>query len=520
MNFPRKTMKPKYRQDTFLQIGSAGAVLSLLFLANCAASDLDWQEASLVTTGDLRYNEVQQKSSHNSFQRHEGLLDQLVYHRIRSVELDIYRGKFGRPGLSDDWYVYHIPFIDTGTSCDRLSNCLQELKVFDQQQPYHEIVTVWLDIKDGWGDSQTPAAFDALVSQYIDKDDILKPSDLFAACPGATSLKQTVVGSCRWPTLDSLRGKWMFVLTNGAYSNNRPDRVGFSTGTASNTNDVDNSNRIFLNQGDANNPLSRYIHAQRLVSRRYVVDTQNDFNSALSGLVHHVATNKVNFHRDSWSKTHNSAGWPFKCITSCGTSAEEEVVIGIQVNSEDIWDRGDHFHFLHQTMGTLNGRWSAAVNSASSHIDQWAKGCVMARASTASDSPYFAVCRPADNKKLRVQYRDNYGSNSSANDTDIAHADGLDQPNLTYVKMDVYNGGKCAAGFGSQDGERWTRIATRCFNHTLVLQGIAASSHGNAEVKHLFTNLSYWGNIQRKAAFTESDIGTVRSARAFDGSFP
>ena len=40
----------------------------------------------------LRYNQVRQKASHNSYQRSEGLADQIVYWRLRGVELDIHNG--------------------------------------------------------------------------------------------------------------------------------------------------------------------------------------------------------------------------------------------------------------------------------------------------------------------------------------------------------------------------------------------------------------------------------------------
>lgn len=54
---------------------------------------------------DLRYNEVRQTSSHNAFQRPEGIYDQVVYWRIRSLEIDLHRGKPGRNGLKRDWYI-------------------------------------------------------------------------------------------------------------------------------------------------------------------------------------------------------------------------------------------------------------------------------------------------------------------------------------------------------------------------------------------------------------------------------
>jgi hypothetical protein len=469
----------------------------------------------------LRYNDVQQKSFHNSYQRDEGLLDLLIYHRARSIELDIRNTKIGRPTNDGDWYVYHIPVVDTGTSCDRLSECLQELRVFDETHPHHEVITLWFDVNTGWGGTHTPSSFDALLRRYLPESDFVKPSDLLAACPGASDLQAAVTGSCDWPTLDSLKGKWIIVTTDGDYSNNRPTRLGFSSGQAADRADIfRNKNAIIFNLEGENNIISNYIHENNFVSRRYVINDAAGFASALSNHVHQVATNKANFHKDTWSKTHNAAGWPFTCMNAnCDLKFEDEDIIGVNVNSDDIWGKSDHFVFLNQDQGAAQTRWVTAINEASSHVQEWAKGCLMARASISSGSPYFAVCRAADNKKLFIQYRDRSGASSGAVNANIVTLPGLDQENLTYVRLDVGSSGKCAAGFGSQDGLSWTQIGTRCFNDTLKLQGVAASSHGNQIVKHLFSGLSLWGIVQGVSTFRLQNIGTVRSAQAFDGSF-
>jgi len=74
---------------------------------------------------DLRYNEVRHTSSHNVFQRFEGIYDQVVYWRVRSLEIDLHRGKPFRDSLKRDWYVYHVALIDPDTSADRFSGFLQ-----------------------------------------------------------------------------------------------------------------------------------------------------------------------------------------------------------------------------------------------------------------------------------------------------------------------------------------------------------------------------------------------------------
>jgi len=448
-------------------------------------------------------------------------MDQLVFHRARSIELDVRNTKIGQNTRSDDWFVYHIPIVDTKTNCNRLSNCFQELKTFDETHPNHEVVTVWFDINSDWGGTHTPDTFDQLAKQYLSESDFVKPSDLLDACPEATNLRQAVTGNCDWPSLESIKGKWIFVVVGGgnAYSE-RPDRLGFSPGSASQNSDVDNNGSIFFNLEGVNNSLSSHVANSNLVSRRYLVNNESDFNTSITGKVHHIATDKANYLRDPWARTHNENGWPFKCINrNCDDRASDESVITIKVNSEDIWGRRDHFHFLYQDRGTQSSRWTASVGEASSHVENFAKGCVMARALLSDNSPYFAVCRPADNHKLRIQFRKNAGANSSAQDNNINNAEGLDQPNLTYVKMDVYNNGRCAAGFGSQDGVSWTRLGSaQCFSQTLRFQGVGASAHGNTTVKHTFSQVRNWGNIQTQRNFSHRNLGTVRFAQSYDGS--
>lgn len=469
----------------------------------------------------IRYNEVQQKSSHNSFSHHEAILDQLVFHRIRSIEFDLHRGKIGRSDVTKDWYVYHTPIIDTGTNCDKFSHCLKELQTFDAQVPNHEIVTVWFDMKDGYASGQNPADFDRLIRQYISADDILKPSDLFAACPGAANLKATVSGACKWPTLNNLKGKWMFVVTDAGYGNSGPNRLGFSAEGVDSINDVDSSDRIFFNTGNSNQNITGHVFDKGLIGRRYVLNSQNDFNAAISGKAHHIATDRINYRKDTWSRTHNNLGYPFKCVTqTCNSEREDDNIIGVEVSSDDIWGKNDHFSFQYQFKGSNNGRWISAVNVASSHVERYAKSCLMARQSLSNDSPYFAVCRPSDNGSIAVQYRDDFGSGSGSHNTPITGGQGISQADLTYIKIDTYNNGRCMSGQGSRDGKNWTTITTRCFTNALGYQGLAASSHGDESVKHLFSNPSYAGKIQKRDDFKHNRIGTVRSANNYQGAYP
>ncbi len=467
------------------------------------------------------YNDVQQKSSHNSFGRHEGFLDQFLFHRIRSVELDIYRSKIGQSYDDDNWFVYHTPVVDTRTNCNRLSDCLALFRIFDQQVPQHEVVTVWVDAREGFYGSQNEAAFDKLITRYINKNDILKPSDLHQACPSAGSLKDTVSNGCDWPSLSALKGKWIFVITSGDYETDRDNRIAFRAESIASTRDIDRSRRIFFNTSSKNNTLTNHIHRDNFVSRRYVLDSRGDFESAISGKTHHISTNKINFLNDNWAKTHNAndlTAWPFRCIGNCGTQHEKGNTIGIEVNSEDIWGRRDHFTFLYQDRNRSHSRYEASIHAASSHVDRWAKGCLMVRASLSNNSPYLAICRPSDNSTLRVQWREDYSNNSrfAEKAINLSVAPGVERADLSFVKIDTWRENHCAIASGSVDGKNWTNIASQCFSEPLRYQGLAASSHGNRNVRHLFNNVTLWGDTQKASDFSRRNIGTVRHVKVAD----
>ena len=48
---------------------------------------------------------MRSRGSHNSYVKQESLIDQLVYHRMRHLELDIHADPLYAP--TGDWNVYH-----------------------------------------------------------------------------------------------------------------------------------------------------------------------------------------------------------------------------------------------------------------------------------------------------------------------------------------------------------------------------------------------------------------------------
>ncbi|WP_257447378.1 Ca2+-dependent phosphoinositide-specific phospholipase C [Archangium lipolyticum] len=486
------------------------------------------------------YNEVRQKSSHNSYQRHEALLDQLVYHRVRSLEFDIHNGKSNWSKVTGNWFVYHADVVDPGTTCHRLSDCLDELRAFHLANPGHEVVTVWVDLKDGFESGRMPQDLDNRITAHLPASWLFKPSDVMAACPGATSLQAAVTGACGWPSTTALRGRFIIALTGGDVSSSTSklntyvsngstatSRVAFVAPDLSSTSAIGTrSHAVVFNIQNGNSSLASSVHQAGFVSRVWGVNDSASWSRAVLAMANHIATDKVSYHQDGWAVTHNTLGWPFGCFGSwpCGGYQEAVNVIGAEVDSGDIWGSSDSFLFASEYNGAVTTTtWTAAVNTPNSHVEVWAKGCLMARESTASNARYFAVCRPADENKPRLQYRTSTGGSTSSAEVDIVPADTVDQESITFLRLTVqYDGSQtCAWGYASQNASAWKLIGSRCFSGLLGHQGLAASSHDSGRVKLLFGDVKRNSTQYRQASFPSKAAvgGGVSSWRLFDGVF-
>jgi hypothetical protein len=484
------------------------------------------------------YNELRQKSSHNSYQRHEAVIDQLVYHRVRSLEFDIHNGKSGWSKVAGNWFVYHDD-NEPQTTCHRLSDCLDELRAFHLANPNHEVVTVWVDLKDPFETSRMPADLDARITAHLPSAWLFKPSDVMAACPGVSSLQAALTGACTWPGHTALRGRFIIVLTGGDVSSSTSKLNTYVSNGATATSrvafiapDLTSSAGIgarqyavFFNMENFQASLSTDVHLANFVGRVWGVNDSTSWSRAVSLDSHHIATDKVSYHMDPWAVTHNTLGWPFQCLEGwpCASNQEAVDVLGAEVDSGDIWYASDSFLFAHESNSAVTTTtWTASVSTPNSHVDEWAKGCLMVRAGTAANARYFAVCRAADNHKPRVQYRSSAGGASSATEVDIVPADTVDQESVSFIRLTVqYDGAQtCAWGYGSQNGSTWKLIASRCFSGLMANQGVAVSSHGSGKVKLLFGNLKRGSTLYRAASFpNKSAIGGVGSWRLFDGVF-
>jgi hypothetical protein len=488
------------------------------------------------TTGDSleaasRYDAIRQKSSHNSYQRDEALIDQLVYHRVRSIELDLHVGKTLESTVAGDWFVYHTDLVDDATSCRLLSDCLGELRAFAQAVPEHEVVTLWLDLKDDWADGHQPTDLDAMLEQALGEA-TWGPAELLAACPGAPDLATAVTDpACGWPSLVALRGRVLVVLTGGDLARSgAPLSIYAAEGqrafvapsvTAPADLDAPDPRVAIYNTNAQDAPATAAAVNAGFVARAWDANDEALWQQAVQAGAHHVATDFVNLHRDPWTITHDAQGWPFTCLGPCSpVGPEPGATIGIEVDSGDIWATADDFRFAHiDRTAAPDTEWTSLVSTANSWVQPFAKGCLMARAGLDPGAPYFAICRPADEEPLRAQIRETSGGDTEAIEHDIIPSNTIAPSSVAWIRLVVSEDGTCATGYGAWQRGRWVEIASRCLPTPLTHQGFAAASHDDGPAKLLFVDPQRDGTTIMTDTLTDVSVGAA-SGQTFDGPFP
>jgi len=438
----------------------------------------------------LRYDDVRQKSAHNAFQQLEGIYDQAFYWRIRSFELDLHRTKLGYGRLEGDWFVYHGAH-NPNTTVHRLSDFLGVCRGIGHAIPRHEVITVFLDIRDAFhitpSAAQSGHALDRLLVERLGEARIFRPTHLAGDVGGAATL-QEAVASKGWPTLAALRGKVLFVLTGDArllatYRGRRSphDCVAFLSSKVGESSDVPGSDGdvVFFNMSHEKVRHASRVHAAGLVSRAYYVNDEARWKAAVEHHCHHIATDDINAREDRWSQTARpETGFPFQKLQG-GTPRviEPGDVCGVWARSGDIWGEVDSFYYqFADCAGEPDNRYELYVSGANSFGDDWLKGGLVARASLAGDAPYFGVFRIAEHHRLRVQYRVAPGGATVAKERTLG--EGLvDEDTLVFVRLHVSQAGHRARAWGSVDGRSWRKIASFDFDQPLRYQGIGVSSH-------------------------------------------
>ena len=152
---------------------------------------------------------------------------------IRQFEFDIHYDD-----EVDDFRVYHLPEVDPLSSCDRLLDCLAELKVWSDAHPEHAPLLIFIEPKDDLDSVSIHPHFhqlESLVDRVWPRTRVVRPDDV----RGTSSSVARALRSEGWPALETMRQRALFFLFDHGenrrqYLNASPDLIGsqfFVTGT-------------------------------------------------------------------------------------------------------------------------------------------------------------------------------------------------------------------------------------------------------------------------------------------------
>lgn len=166
----------------------------------------------------LLYNNKYSVACHNCYEKKysSSLEEALAY--TSTLELDIWDsqyfiGKKKCPGT--DWFVKHSLFQKGNKNCagGSLKVCFTEIEEWTRKNPDHDVLTIYIDKKEGWGSNRSarkPEDLDNLISSIFPESKIYSPKNVLQE---NTNLRSSVQG-CNWPSTKDLKGKVIFVITD------------------------------------------------------------------------------------------------------------------------------------------------------------------------------------------------------------------------------------------------------------------------------------------------------------------
>ena len=276
--------------------------------------------AGAVSRDDLRYNQVCQKASHNSYHHDQDIQTQVLQHQVQTLEFDAHLRSPGVVSRENappgDWFVYHWA-KDPFTNCRLLSDCFHQLRAYHDAHPEHQVITIFFDVNELRAPGHARADFYALIRRSFPAGAVLGPPDFMAACPGAKSLQEAVTNpGCGWPRLQDLQGKFMMVVAGGdqLFRAAGYDPLRDLVFLAEYHTEAKNIHRypdcIFFN---FRGPLgfARAVQEAGFVSRAYVLNSPEDYQQARKNGAHLLATDKIDIRKFPWTALSSDPAWPF-----------------------------------------------------------------------------------------------------------------------------------------------------------------------------------------------------------------
>ena len=172
--------------------------------------------------GELRFDDVQLKATHNSYHVEtsdipeweytmQPLDVQLAAEGVRSLELDLHY-LLNDDGKGYHFEVYHVIAADQGTTCQLFVDCLRAIKGWSDRYPGHLPLYLEPEPKDGFVDAMAEQNFADLEREILSvfpRERVITPDEIRS---GAATLPEALANG--WPTLGQLRGRVIFAFDN------------------------------------------------------------------------------------------------------------------------------------------------------------------------------------------------------------------------------------------------------------------------------------------------------------------
>lgn len=236
---------------------------------------------------------------------HLPLGKQFETERVRSVEIDVFAdprgGLYASPAglalttgdpsrkipelLAPGFKVFHVQDIDVEATCRTFVACLRDIKAWSDAHPAHVPIAILVEAKDDsipdplamgfvtpW--KIGPAEFDALdaeIRSVFAPANLITPDDV----RGTHATLEEAVLQDGWPTLNSVRGRVLFLMVDGGtkrddYRAGHPVLQGRVMFTNAQPGQPD---AAFVKQDDA---ARNFDTIKRLVAAGYIVRTRAD----------------------------------------------------------------------------------------------------------------------------------------------------------------------------------------------------------------------------------------------------
>jgi hypothetical protein len=189
------------------------------------------------------------------------------------------KGIMSLPGFK----VMHVQDVDYRSNCQPFTACLREVRAWSNAHPRHIPIFILIETKQGMPrgthltetEPFTATTFDALdaeIHSVFPPEEMITPDDVRG---GDDSLEQAVLDG-RWPSLDSARGKVVFLMdqhdVSAVYLAGHPSLRGRVLFTNS---DPGNPDAAFIERNDGPaGEISELVRAGYLVRTRTDADTK------------------------------------------------------------------------------------------------------------------------------------------------------------------------------------------------------------------------------------------------------